>query len=336
MVLKWSYGMSVFTHPFYTKYQSALLVLVGILAGIGLSYVVQAQKRADSAALTEVRANSDAYHFINPLLFYKSQADTKYDYLKKSLTSYVNVAEKSGKADSVSVYFRDMNTGEWTGIDETDPYEPASMLKVTAMLAYLKRSVDNPGILSKQIYYTPTSHSEETYRVKDDLPAGYYSVNDMIEYMIKYSDNDALASLATDDDNHTAEIFNLFELPVPTSATTTDYMSARTYSRIFRVLYDSTYLPWDLSENALKLLSTTDFKVGLVAGVPEGTVVSHKFGERTIPSTDGKPAVRELHDCGIVYKVNKPYFLCVMTRGTDFTKLQTIISDISRSTYSQI
>jgi hypothetical protein len=204
------------------------------------------------------------------------------------------------------------------------------------LLAEEMRSVDNPGILSKQIYYTPTSHSEEAYRAKDNLPAGYYSVNDMIEYMIKYSDNDALASLATYDDNHTAEIFNLFELPVPTSATTTDYMSARTYSRIFRVLYDSTYLPWDLSENALRLLSTTDFKVGLVAGVPEGTVVSHKFGERTIPSTDGKPAVRELHDCGIVYKVNKPYFLCVMTRGTDFTKLQTIISDISRSTYSQI
>lgn len=234
------------------------------------------------------------------------------------------------------MYFRDMDTGEWTGINETVNYEPASMLKVTMMLAYLKRSVEQPDIMAQQVPYTASSHSEETYRANTHLQSGSYSVDTLIANMIKYSDNDALAALSKFDDGHTADIFTLFQLPTPQTATNPDYMSARVYSRIFRVLYDSTYLPWDLSEKALKLLSQTDFKVGLVAGVPSNTIVSHKFGERTELHDNGVAPTRELHDCGIIYKPGKPYFLCVMTRGSDFGKLQKIISDISRETYQSV
>ena len=44
------------------------------------------------------------------------------------------------------------------------------------------------------------------------------------------------------------------------------------------------------------MLSTSDFSDGLVAGVPVGTVVSHKFGERHFV---GDADVEQLHDCGI-------------------------------------
>ena len=135
--------------------------------------------------------------------------------MKNDLITYIDTAKRSGKVSHVSVYFRDMNTGEWTGINETDTFEPASMLKVTTMLAYYKRSVNNPEILSKQLAYIPTSNAEENYPSRETLSAGYYDVNELIAHMIRHSDNDALTSLASIDDNNTKGIFDTFQLPTP-------------------------------------------------------------------------------------------------------------------------
>lgn len=301
---------------------------IGLLGGYFLNQYLHPQNK-----FAEVRSNDSSLHFTNPLLFYISSPDTQYDPLKKDILSYINSAKGKGDATDISVYFRDMNTGGWTGSNENETYEPASMLKVTSMIAYLNGSEENPNILNKKLYYTQTKN-EETYHSQKVIPSGYYSVNTLIGWMIRNSDNDAVTALEADDSNRTARVFSELQLALP-NETSTDYMSARNYSRIFRVLYDSTYLPPLLSEQALKMLSETTFTQGLVAGVPEGTVVSHKFGERTSVNAQGVVSSRELHDCGIVYKQDHPYFLCVMTKGTDFTKLQSIISDISKLTYEK-
>ena len=301
---------------------------VGLVGGYFLNQYLHPQKR-----FAEVRSNDPAFHFTNPLLFYISSPDTEYDSLKKDILSYVTSAKNKGDATDISVYFRDMNTGGWTGINENATYEPASMLKVTTMLAYLNGSTENPSILDKKLYYSQTPN-QETYHTQKAIPSGYYSVRTLIGWMIQNSDNDAVTALEADDGDRTARVFSELQLSLP-NATSTDFMSARNYSRLFRVLYDSTYLPPLLSEQALSLLSQTTFTQGLVAGVPEDTVVSHKFGERTSVNNAGTVTGRELHDCGIIYKGEHPYFLCVMTKGSDFSKLQNIISDISKLTYTK-
>lgn len=103
------------------------------------------------------------------------------------------------------------------------------------------------------------------------------------------------------------------------------------YSYLFRVLYNGTYLSKELSERVLELLSKTKFANGIVAGVPSGTVVSHKFGIKTL-SDD----VRELHDCGIVYYPENPYFVCVMTRGYNFDDLSSILKTISEKIWNNV
>jgi hypothetical protein len=81
-------------------------------------------------------------------------------------------------------------------------------------------------------------------------------------------------------------------------------------------------------------MSKSSFRSGIVAGVPDGTVVANKFGERFLdtPGTD-TPDMFELHDCGIVYAPASSYILCVMTKGTDFKKLSKVISDVSRDVW---
>jgi beta-lactamase class A len=304
------------------------LFFLGSLAGYFLNQYLHPQKQ-----FAEVRQNASDLHFTNPLLFYTSSPDSEYDSLKADLSNYIGDAKSRGDATDISVYFRDMNSGGWTGINYNDTYEPASMLKVTTMIAYLNGSTENPSILDKQLYYTQTPN-QETYYTQKKIPSGYYSVRTLIHWMIAYSDNDAVTALETDDQDRTARVFTELQLSLP-DGKTTDFMSARNYSRLFRVLYDSTYLPPTLSEEALSELSQTTFTQGLVSGVPTGTVVSHKFGERTLVDEKGSITHRELHDCGIIYKSTHPYFLCVMTKGQDFVKLQKIISDISALTYKK-
>lgn len=84
------------------------------------------------------------------------------------------------------------------------------------------------------------------------------------------------------------------------------------------------------SSKALDMLSRSLFQSWLVTGVPQSTIVSHKFGERNI--WDGK----QLHDCGIVYYPSNPYILCVMTRGYDYDTLAYIIQNISKSIYDEV
>jgi hypothetical protein len=102
------------------------------------------------------------------------------------------------------------------------------------------------------------------------------------------------------------------------------------YGMFFRVLFNASYLSKDSSEKALKLLSESTFTKGLVAGIPSGVSISHKFGERVMGDT------RQLHDCGIVYLPKQPYLLCIMTRGKDFDQLAGVISEISKKVYDDV
>ncbi len=274
----------------------------------------------------QVRANLARYKFINPPLFSDTAKSDlpRFKDIAASLRSYIDSQKVDGSVDSASVYFRDLNAGQWTGVDEDDLYTPSSMLKVVAMMASLKLAESDPSILSEKLHYLrPSDRSPYSFRSSDTLPDAYYSLDDLIGYMIKDSDNGAFDAVVADPKINAefAEVYSLFRLPpAGLTSTTTDFMSPKSFSAVFRTLYNSSFFEWNLSEQVLSLLSQTTFTKGLVGGVPAGTVVSHKFGENT----------DELHDCGIIYYPGRPYLLCVMTRGSNARSLETAIQSISK------
>ena len=116
--------------------------------------------------------------------------------------------------------------------------------------------------------------------------------------------------------------------------TTNDFqqsISVRGFSSLFRLLFNSSYLSSEYSNEVLNILSQSTFDKGLEAGLPKGIKVTNKFGERDLP--DG---TAELHDCGIIYYPKNPYLLCVMTSGKDDDKLASIISQISKMVYDEV
>lgn len=323
--------------PSYLNSKYALVV-IALFVGLGLGWKLHVSKVTSIPPPISIRNKEPEYKYINSVLFTevnKSQYPDM-DTLESKMNSYIKSAISDNEATKVSVYFRYLNNGHWTGVNEDDKYSPGSMLKVAILLGYLRSSEEDPNILYKRLNYVATLDSGQYYKPDQPLKTGNYSVKELLDAMIIESDNTAADVLVANDSRDYEDLYKIFQLPLPSSnPETTDFMSAHSYSSLFRVLYNASYLSSSVSDQALKLLTYTTFKKGLVAGVPEGTTVAHKFGEHR-NTVGGEVVELELHDCGIIYNPDNPYFLCVMTKGNDFPKLEGVISGMSSLVYNYV
>jgi beta-lactamase class A len=238
------------------------------------------------------------------------------------------------------VWVRDLKSGQWAATNENDRYAPASLLKLPLMVAYYKVAEIEPNILDTQLVYTTSPNLNDSSQ--DFIPAHplvegqSYSVRQLIQNMIVDSDNGSAALLLSHIDQ------NIFDntlidlgIKIPRNMQAYNFITAHTYATIFRTLYNASYLTQDFSEQALELLASSTFK-GILQPLPPSTVVADKFGEREILNQDNSVQTRELHDCGIVYKNDNPYTVCIMTEGKEFADLLSVIKDISLLVYNQI
>jgi hypothetical protein len=319
---------------FFLKYKIVLFILLSVVVGWYSHYYYYTYIKDRSNDIVQIRENSPNNQFINPLILVADNRKIEfeeYKNLKNKINDYINKSKNNNITD-ISYYFRDLNSGEWIGVNEDSLYSPSSMLKVATLIAYSKLADNDSNIVSEEAYYKPTDVSGQTFK-PNQLETGYYTVKQLLIQMIVESDNDAMHSLNS---LHTGEVLKIFkdlELPDPLSDKE-DFMSPRYYSRLFRALYNGSYVSHFNSNEALKLLTFTKFNDGILSGTGS-TTVAHKFGELT-DTTNGVVTKRELHDCGIVYYPNKPYFICVMTKGLDFSDMEKTIAYISKITFDYI
>lgn len=279
------------------------------------------------------RRYKDEYKFISPLLECENFESAELSYFDSDIKSVADNLMQNGTIDDISYYFRDLNNGVWVGIQEDKKFAPASLMKLPLMISYLKQSEETPEILDLSYVFTQDESNYEMQNIEPEQVMSLgssYTVGDLMYRMIVFSDNSALKILSKNSINFRSRVFSDLGIDIPETIEGEDFIDVRTYSRFFRVLYNASYLNLQNSNNALGILSKTQFKDGLIAGVPSHVVVAHKFGERE------KDGVKQLHDCGIVYHPEKPYLICVMTRGQDFDKLALAIAEISRETYELV
>ncbi len=289
-----------------------------------------------------LRQKDSSYKLISPLFACGSLGQERFEEftpLKTKIKKIVDDGLYTKMASTVSVYFRDMNRGRRFAINDTERYFPASLSKVPLMIAYFKLAESNPKVLNEEILYDGSfdANAKEDIRPKNAIESGKrYTVDELIQAMIRYSDNNATRLLFDRmEPALLSEVFFDLNAPVPRD-NQLDVMTVKTYSYFFRVLYNATYLSRPMSERALDLLSYADFKDGLRAVVPKNILVAEKYGESTIYLNDSKVYSRELHDCGIIYQKTNPYLLCIMTKGDNFKNLTEVIQNISRAVYQEV
>ncbi len=332
------------------RYISWKSFLLGGVAGAAVAGAIFFLADHPAPALSHggaLRHSSSTYQLIDPLLACEIGPEEDFPELnpiKNAVTAAVNDAEASGSAQSISVYFRQLDTSKWFSVNGDHTYAPASLLKVMVMMAYYKEAddTDNPALLQQEVVFqgspTPTSDPLNP-SIPSLVPGKLYSIERIIEEMILYSDDNALNTLTANFDPQTSHDFELMfkDLDIPLPAVMTEkslnFVSVDDYSLVFRVLYGSTYLSERYSSRALALLARAAYKGGLPAGVPATLMVAHKYGITAAPDPSTQRYLAELHDCGIVYYPGSPYLLCIMTAGGSFPSLQSDIARISKAVY---
>lgn len=297
-------------------------------------------KNSTKIPLFSEQRHQGSYQFINPLLECDTasfSANAALDDLRHQVLMTIDELETSKQISFASLYYRDLNNGPWFGINEKELFSPASLVKVPVMMTYFKKAESDPSFLNQ----TTTIDNQNTYS-QSILPSvtlspeKTYTYEELIENMIIYSDNQSYETLQKDIDNSLL-VHTYSDLGIDISRAYDDpsgnIISVKSYAAFFRILFNASYLNKEYSEKALKILSQVKYTDALVKGINDPNVtISHKFGERTYETT----GERQLHDCGIVYVPNKPYLICIMTRGSDFSKLSNSIAKLSGIVYQSV
>lgn len=286
------------------------------------------------------RVRQDGFHYISPLLDVElpegvsvSQEPIPFKY---KIKEFVKEQIDAGKVRDLTVYYRDLLDGPWFDINENVVYNPASMMKVPVMIAWLKRAERDPGVLRRPFVYDGREDlcAMQEIRPRQTIkPGRSYTVEELLRYMMNYSDNNATSllyhGLGTQELNDVLDNMDINNDPSDGN----NAITAHGYSGFFRILYNAAYLNREMSEKALQLLSLDDFPQGMVAGVPKGVAVASKFGEHA-EGMHGED--KQLHEFGIVYHPKGAYILGIMTRGHDKKIQAEIIRDISAMIYAEV
>ena len=262
-----------------------------------------------------------------------------YSKLKDELVAYIEEQKRMGAITDAAVYFRDLNFGPTFGINDARDFAPASLLKLPIALAYMNLEENRPGTLDQAIVHDLAFNDvPQTYSSLAPLEVGKsYAIKDLLFNMLAHSDNASLNLLITyigqisGGESFLYQSFQDIGIMNPNSPRDPT-IDVHTIGALFRILHNASYLTPENSEKILAWLSQSTFKDGLVAGVPDGTNVAHKFGERQDPAG----VDTQFHDCGIIFYPGNPYSLCVMTSGRDTKELVKIIAEISGRVYTEV
>lgn len=328
-----------------------MVIVIALVIGVGGTRLVDWQwtqyRRAHRTLSGNVarpfRVSNSHFRFVDPLLGYELPARGNVEpfrSIRSVIASAVADVTHAREAAYISVYYRDLATGSWFGIDENRAYAPASLAKVPLMIAYLKLAEQDPDLLEQRVPFVrargsvPEQHIAPTVRL---VLGRTYTINELIRAMIVHSDNDAAFLLQAAADPHAlSAVYADLNIDPPDFHNPNDTMTPEAFARFFRFLYNGTYLTRELSERALELLTESTFERGLAAGIPAGIPIAHKFGERVFASGDTGASTAELHDCGIVYHPQHPFLLCVMSRGWDLDILASAIARVTAAAYTEV
>lgn len=323
----------------------SIIGLALLILGFFLGYVAN-QNNQPAVAKHGTILRSSGYQFVSPVLFSDFGNDITTPVLKgreEEIEKQIDGMKSSTSLKKMSVYYRNLNTSQQVVVDNGEKYFPASLSKLPLAMAYYKLDEASPGLLdtSGELNFEQDYNANQEIGPQEFPVSGQsYSIRQLIEMMLKYSDNTSFNLLlgrseATDT---LRKLFSDIKLFYPYDQTEVkEVFNVKEIGRFYRLLHNATYLNAANSESLLQQLTQSTYKQAIVGGVPQEVKVAHKYGLETQRDMQGNLVGRQLHDCGIVYTPNNPYLLCIMTKSGagDLSQIEQDIAKISKLVYDQ-
>lgn len=255
----------------------------------------------------------DQEHFINTL---------------QPLRVYLqDLVEKEGP-DSISIYLEYLNTGANISINQDLRIFPASLVKVPLALAVMKKVEKGEWALHNELIVTKEDRDYAWGDVHKNPVGTRITIEDLLKEMLVNSDNTAFRifyrNLSFDELQDVISAVGLEDL-----FNEEGKITAKEYTRLFRVLYVSSYLNREHSEKLLEILANTPYEEYLGQGIPDDVPFAHKIGENDEAGV--------VLDSGIVYVEDRPYLIAAMIdygkEGIGREKALDILKEISARAY---
>ncbi|MFM7309372.1 MAG: hypothetical protein ACKOZY_02085 [Flavobacteriales bacterium] len=143
-----------------------LVVLsAGLASGATLFFVKQHAKTAKNQATGEPTNTADFCNELSvmrnhrntltqPVLLVNSDCESKeLEPLKNQIAQRVEQFKKEQKVTRVSVFYKEMTSVHWTGVNQNDGFYPGSLLKLPLLMNVLKLSESNPALLDQRFVF---------------------------------------------------------------------------------------------------------------------------------------------------------------------------------------
>lgn len=221
------------------------------------------------------------------------------DYLKSLPEANKDWAE-------MSIYFEYLPTGANISVNPDLQLWPASLAKLPAAVIAMKKVEKGDWTLDTKLELkSEDADTERTPDITTEIGKSF-DIKFLLERLLLESDNTAYRMLLRN--MQQSELDSLAEsIGLDQFFNDSGRVSAKDYSRLFRVLYTSAYLNEDNSQFLLSLMQQSEFKDFVKAGIPKDIPFAHKWGTNL--------QINVYADSGIVYIKNRPYMISVMIQG---------------------
>lgn len=277
------------------------------------------------------------HHMVAPLISAEPECESaKLAPMMKHVEAVVDSFRAAGVLNTASVYVRSFSDGGWSALNGNARYRPGSMLKVAVMIACYRMDEEQPGFFKRRLPFEGNAVVSKTQFFPSEqhiVPGRSYTPVELLEHMMAHSDNQATNLLMQHIDVPLFQrVFAELGMPVPELTAKDYHVSASEFSVFIKALYNGSLLSVHNSEAALELLARSSFVQGIVAGLPKGTLVAHKFGE----AGNQNEGTYQLHESALVFGGARPYLLTVMTEGPDMMKLPQVLAAVSARVHAGI
>jgi beta-lactamase class A len=298
-----------------------------LIASVAVGVTIFIMRQQDFDA---VKAEIAKYNLLDPARSVVDQENflSTIEPVRRQMKEIVAKYEKEG--NKIGVYFEFLNTGANVSINQDARFWPASLSKMPTIFVVMKRIEEGKWKLSNELVLFEEDKDDRFGELYKKPVGTKFTIEELIKETLINSDNTAHKILVRNLSSE--EYTSMFETLGMEQLFNDDYnITAKEYSRVFRALYNASYLNRSNSQQLLQWLSESKFDEFVGSGLAPKTIFSHKIGE------EFQEVV--FLDSGIVYVPNRPYLITIMVEvkdGGGVEHAQEIMKELSKSAYDYV